>query len=143
MKERDLLQTLAARLRQEGLRDLHERPGNQRGADIEGILPHTNRRLFIEAKGVRKGRSERAATGEALLQILRHYDYDVVCAIAVPYTSTFEELLRSIQPGMSALGIHGLMVRERDEIWYVRPERGFYPEKPESLIDRLEVSLNK
>lgn len=138
MRERDLLQALAARLRQEGLRDLQVRPGSQRGADLEGILTRSRRRLFIEAKGVRSGRSERATMGEALLQILRHYDYDVVCAIAVPYTSTFKELLRSILPGLSALGIHGLMVRSAEEVWYVPPQRDFSPEKLVSLLERLD-----
>lgn len=138
MRERDLLKTLAERLRQEGLGNLQVRPGNQRGADLEGILPRSHRRLFIEAKGVRAGGNEQAAMGEALLQILRHYDYDVVCAIAVPYTPTFEVLLRSIMPGLHALGIHALMVRLPNEVWYIPPQREFSPEKPTSLLERLD-----
>ncbi len=138
MRERDLLQALAIRLRREGLSDLQVRPGNQRGADLEGRLPHSRRRLFIEAKGVRARGNEQAAMGEALLQILRHYDYDVVCAIAIPHTPTFEGLLRSIMPGLAALGIHGLMVRPPDEVWYIPPQRDFAPEKPTSLLERLD-----
>lgn len=138
MKESDLVQILATRLRREELINLHVRPGNQRGADIEGILPHSRKRLFIEAKGIRSRGNERSAMGEALLQILRHYDYDVVCAIAVPHTQTFEELLRSIMPGLCALGIHVLLVRHA-EVWYVPPSRNFSPEKAESLIERLDA----
>lgn len=138
MKERELIKILAERLQSEGLNDLHVRPGNQRGADLEGVLPRSRRRLFIEAKGVRASGNERAAMGEALLQILRHYDYDVVCAIAVPYTSTFEDLLRSIMPGLNALRIHGLMVSSTEEVWYIPPQRDFSPEKPASLLERLD-----
>ncbi|MDZ7268319.1 MAG: hypothetical protein ONB48_11365 [candidate division KSB1 bacterium] len=138
MRERELVQALANRLRQENLREVRVRPGNQRGADIEGILPRSHRRLFIEAKGVRARENERVAVGEALLQILRHYDYDVVCAIAVPYTPAFEKLLRSIMPGLAKLGIHVLLVRP-DEIWHVPPMRGFFPEKHESLLEKLDL----
>lgn len=137
MRERDLVKVLAERLRQEGLIDLKVRSGSQRGADIEGILPGSRRRLFIEAKGVRSGRSERIALGEALLQILGHYDYDVVCAIAVPYTSAFENLLRSIIPGLQVLPIHIILVRP-GAVWYVPPKRNFSIERVESLIRRLD-----
>lgn len=138
MREPKLLQVLAERLRQEGLNDLHVRPGNERGADIEGILPRTRKRLFIEAKGERASRNERIAMGEALLQILCHYDYDVVCAIAVPYKRAFEKLLRSIMPGLGVLDIHTLMVRPPDEVWYIPPQREFSPERPTSLLERLD-----
>lgn len=138
MRERDLVKILAERLRQEGLVDLKMRAGHQRGSDIEGKLPESGRRLFIEAKGERSYPDARAAMGEAILQILHHYDYDVICALAVPYTRAFEKLLRSIMPGLARLGIHGLLVRAPDEVWYVSPTRDFSPERPESLVKRLD-----
>lgn len=137
MRERELVQTLAERLQRDGLSDLRVRYGSERGADIEGTLPRSCKRLFIEAKGIRARRNERAALGEALLQILRHYDYDVVCAIAVPYCEPFTELLRSILPGLSVLGIHILLVRP-EEIWHVPPARHFSPERVESLVESLD-----
>ncbi|HWP30249.1 MAG TPA: hypothetical protein VNK96_00775 [Fimbriimonadales bacterium] len=119
------------------MKNLIVRHGNQRGADIEGALPRSNRRLFIEAKGVRPSGNADIAMGEALLQILRYYDHDVVCGLAVPYTDTYDKLMRSIMPGLCALGIHVFLVKP-NEVWYVPPARGFFPEKPESLVERLD-----
>lgn len=138
MREREVIRLVAERLRSEGLSDLQVRYGAQRGADIEGRLPRSRRRLFVEAKGVRSKSSVRQPMGEALLQILGHYDEDVVCAIAVPFTTEYEELLRFILPGIRKLGLHLLLVR-RDEIWYNGPQTdGFFPEKVESLVGRLD-----
>lgn len=139
MREREVVRVIAERLRSEGISDLKVRYASQRGADIEGTLPRSRRRLLIEAKGVRSGGGERSALGEALLQILSLYDRDVVCAIGTPYTRKFENFLRSIIPGLAYLGIHLLLVRD-DEIWHVDPKKkGFFPERVESLVARFDL----
>lgn len=105
MRERDLLHSVAERLRREGLSDLQVRPGNQRGADLEGILPHSHRRLFIEVKGVRKGGNERAAMGETLLHSAslrlrrglchRRALHDCLCGVAALHPARHERIWHS------------------------------------------------
>ncbi len=138
MQERDVTRTLAERLRREGLLNLTVRYGSEPGPDIEGWLPRSRRRLFVEAKGERPSGNERAAVGEALLQILSRYDADVVCALALPYTDRFEDLVRSILPGLRQLGLHILLVR-RAQIWHLGPQAaGFFPARPDSLLEALD-----
>ncbi len=138
MRERDVTRTIAERLHTEGLVSLRVRYGNERGPDIEGTLPRSGRTLYVEAKGERKNVSERVAIGEALLQILTHYDRDVVCALAFPYTEGFENVLRNILPGLRRLGVHVLLVRN-GEVWYLDPQSaGFFPEKKQQLTKELD-----
>lgn len=138
MREREIVKTVAEQLRAEGLMDLKVRYKNERGPDIEGYLPRSRRRVFIEAKGERPSGNERAAVGEALLQILSQYDTDVVCAIALPFVARFQHLVRSTLPGLKRLGLHVLLVRD-GEVWHLGPRAaGFFPSKPESLIEMLE-----
>ncbi len=138
MREREVTRTLAEQLRAEGLLNLQVRYRNERGPDIEGTLPRSGRILYVEAKGERTNVSERVIMGEALLQILSHYDRDVVCALAVPYTSGFESVLRNILPGLRRLGLHVLLVSE-GEVWYLGPQAaGFFPERPARLVEVLD-----
>ena len=103
MREREVTRTVPQRLRAEGLVGLKLRYKNDRGPDIEGDLPRSRRKLFIEAKGERAGADPwgegancRMAMGEALLQVLSVYDQDVVCGIAVPYTKEFQKVLQHL-----------------------------------------------
>lgn len=138
MRERDVTKTVAERLHAEGLVGLKVRYRNERGPDIEGTLPLSRRRVFIEAKGERPSGNERIAVGEALLQILSQYDADVVCAIALPFAEKFQQLIQNILPGLKRLGLHVLLVQD-GEVWHLGPQAtGFFPEKPDSLIEVLE-----
>jgi len=145
MQEREVTRTVPQRLRAEGLVGLKACCKNERGPDIEGYLPRSRRKLFIEAKGERAGADRWGegancwmAMGEALLQVLSVYDQDVVCGIAVPYTKEFQKVLQNILPGFQKLGLHVLLVRE-GEVWHLGPHAtGFFPEKSESLIEILE-----
>jgi hypothetical protein len=138
MRERKVTKTIADRLSAEGLLNPQARYRNEPGPDIEGTLPRSGRTLYIEAKGERRNVRERVALGEALLQILRYYDWDVVCALAVPYTDGFVRVLRDILPGLRRLGLHLLLVRE-GEVWYLGPQaNGFFPERPARLIEVLD-----
>jgi len=143
MREREVVKRIAERLRIEGLMNLQVRYGQEQGLDIEGVLPSSRRRLYIEAKGDRPGGQEaakrRVALGEALYQILAVYDADVVCAIALPSNQGFQRLLRNILPGLHRLGLHVLLVGDTD-IWHLAPSaQGFFPSKPQSLIEALEA----
>ncbi len=138
MREREVTRTVAERLWQDGLLNLTVRYQSEPGPDIEGILPGSRRRLFIEAKGERSRGNERHAVGEALLQTLSYYDADVVCALALPFSERFEHLVRSILPGLKWLRLHVLLVRE-GQVWHLGPQAaGFFPEKPDSLLEVLE-----
>lgn len=114
----------------------------ERGPDIEGQLPGSLKRFFIEAKGERPGKhataKRRVAMGEVLLQILSRYDEDVACAIALPYNRGFQNLVRSIIPGLRKLGLHVLFVKNGD-VWHLDPNAGgFFPSKPESIVEVLD-----
>ncbi len=138
MREREVIRTVAERLRAEGLMDLKVRYGSEPGPDIEGTLPRSRRHLFVEAKGERARTSPRITVGEALLQILSRWDSDVVCALAVPYNKEFEEVLRTILPGLRCLELHVLLAKD-GEVWYLSPNKaGFLVEKPLSIIEVLE-----
>ncbi len=144
MREREVTKTVAERLSAEGLLNMQVRYGNQRGPDIEGVLPRSGRRLFVEAKGERgnlpgnRSLDARIAVGEALVQILSLWDRDVVCGIALPFTREFENTVRNIQAGIRELGLHLLLVRD-GSIWYLGPKaQGFFPERRETLMEALE-----
>lgn len=138
MREREVIQAVAERLRQDGLLNLTVRYRGEPGPDIEGLLPRSRRRLFVEAKGERARPGERVALGEALLQILSRYDADVVCALALPFTERFEHLVRGILPGLRHLGLHLLLVRQ-GQVWHLGPQAaGFFPERPNSLLEALD-----
>jgi hypothetical protein len=68
----------------------------------------------------------RPAAREGLLQILCRYDYDGVCAIDMPYRSTFEGVLHFIMPGLDAPTGRGLMVGYAGTMRPTRPQRGFF-----------------
>ncbi len=51
MREREVIRTIAERLRSEGAQNLQVRYGREHGPDIEAELPTSRRLLFIEAKG--------------------------------------------------------------------------------------------
>jgi len=137
MREPEVVRLVAEALKAGGLLGLTVRYRGP-GPDIEGDLPRSGRHLFVEAKGVRARTSPRVAVGEALLQVLSRWDTDVVCAVAVPYTQEFENVLRDILPGIRRLGLHLLLARPQG-IWHLHPEaRGFLPERAASLVEALD-----
>ena len=142
MRERQVTETIADKLKSEGLLNLKARYSNEHGPDIEGRLPQSRRWLFIEAKGEPgskdKSLDRRMRLGEALLQVLCVYDHDVVCAIALPYNEGYETLVRRILAGIRCLGVHILMVRGED-VWHLAPDaKGFFPTKADSLMAELD-----
>lgn len=143
MRERQVTQTIAERLKAESVLNLTVRYRNERGPDIEGRLPASRRWLYVEAKG-EPGSKDKALDrhmylGTALLQILSVYDHDVVCAIALPYNEGYEALVRKILAGIGRLGVHILLVRGED-VWHLAPDaKGFFPTKAESLIAVLDL----
>jgi hypothetical protein len=142
MRERQVTETIAEKLKSEGLLNLRFRIGNEHGPDIEGRLPQSRRWLFIEAKGEpgskEKSIDRRMRLGEALLQVLTVYDHDVVCAIALPYNEGYETLVRKILAGIGRLGVHILLVRGED-VWHLAPDaKGFFPTKVKSLLAELD-----
>ncbi len=139
-----MLRAVAERLRSEGLYPRQVRLSRETGPDIEARLP-TGRRLLLEAKGDRGGgraQRQRAAVGEALLQVLSAFGTpEAVHALAFPYNDGYERLMRRIFPGLRRLGIHILLVDENGAVWHVGPDAlGFFPEKPKSLVETLDVS---
>ncbi len=81
------------------------------------------------------------AVGEALFQVLSRYGPStVVQALAFPYHEGYESLLRRILPALRCLGIHLLLVSENRDVWHLGPQApGFFPEKPSSLLEVLDV----
>ncbi len=141
MREREIVQILAKRLAEEGV-SMTVRYGPVRGPDIEGQLPRSRRRFFIEAKGERPGGAEtakrRVAMGEVLLQILPVYDRDVVCAIALPNHPGYRRLVRRILPGLLRLDMHVFFV-DNEGIRHLSPNAsGFLPRKVHSVSEALE-----
>ncbi len=141
MREREVVQQVAERLRAEGAMQLVVRYGHEPGPDVEGRLLRSLRRFFIEAKGEpnssRKSVDRRIYLGEALLQSLSVYDADVVCALALPYTSGYERLVRQIEPGLRRLGLHVLLARNA-EVWHLAPDAGgFFPTMPQLPTEGL------
>ena len=142
MREREVKQQLAEQLRKEGFMNLKVRYGQEHGIDIEAQFPKSRRWLYIEAKGERPGGQEaakrRVALGEALLQILSVYDGLAVCAIALPFTHGYQNLVRQILVPLQRLELHMIFVRE-DEVWHLAPgSKGFLPQKVASLREVLE-----
>jgi hypothetical protein len=136
MREREVVRIVAERLKSEGARHLQVRYAREPGPDIEAVLPNSHRQLFIEAKGDVK--SAESALGVALYQILCRYDGQAVCAIAVPFSSRYQDLLRKVLAGLGQLRVHVLLVREA-EVWHLPPNaKGFLPTKPSSLVEALE-----
>jgi hypothetical protein len=137
VRECDVTKRVAERLKREGILSLHMRPGHEHGPDIEAQLPASRRLLFIEAKGNLKAPD--AAIGVALYQILTRYDGEAACAIALPYTKKYEQLARNMLTGIQRLGVHLILVKE-DDIWHLSPHAGgFFPSKPESLMEALDA----
>lgn len=142
VRERELKERLAERLRSEGFMNLRVRYGREHGIDIEAQFPATQRWLYIEVKGERPGgqatATRRATMGEALLQILSVYDGSAVCAIALPFTRGYQNLVRQLLVPLQRLGLHMIFVRE-GEIWHLAPgSPGFFPQKVASLMEVLE-----
>ena len=142
VREREVKRLLAQRLREEGFMNLKVRYGREHGIDIEAQFPETRRWLYIEVKGERPGgqatATRRAALGEALLQILSVYDGSTVCAIALPFTRGYQNLVRRILVPLHRLGLHMIFVRE-DEVWHLAPgSPGFLPQRVASLREVLE-----
>ena len=142
VREREVKRLLAQRLQEEGFMNLKVRYGPERGIDIEAQFPDSRRHLYIEVKGERPGgqatATRRAALGEALLQILSVYDGSAVCAIALPFTRGYQNLVRRILVPLRRLGLHMIFVRG-DEIWHLAPgSPGFLPRKAASLREVLE-----
>jgi len=143
MREREVTRKVAERLKSDGILNLTVRYGSEPGPDIEGELPKTGRHLFVEAKGERPGGSEgakrRVALGEALFQIFCSYDEEVVCAIALPRTEGYEDLLRRMLPALRRLGLHVLLVKDA-EIWHLAPNAaGLFPTIPKSITEVLDT----
>lgn len=137
MREREVIRKVVERLKCEGILSLQVRYGREHGPDIEARLPNSRRLLFIEAKGDVKAPD--SAIGVALYQILTRYDGQAVCGIALPLTESYKKLARKILPAIQRLGLHLIFVKE-DEIWHLSPNAsGFFPSKPESLVEVLEV----
>jgi hypothetical protein len=142
MREREVKQRLAEQLRKEGFMNLNVRYGQEHRIDIEAQFPRSRRWLYIEVKGERPGGQEaakrRAALGEALLQILSVYDGSAVCAIALPFTRGYQNLVRQILVPLQRLELHMIFVRE-GEIWHLAPgSQGFLPQKVAALMEALE-----
>lgn len=138
MREREVIRIVAERLRSDGLAGMSVRYQGP-GPDIEGVLPRSGRRLFVEAKGIRRNQSPRVALGEALLQILSRWDRDVVCALALPYTEEFVKILRTILPGVRRLGLYVILVRDERNIRLLSPQSvGFFPVTPLSLTEVMD-----
>lgn len=123
--------------------NIRVRYGNERGVDIEAQFPDTRRWIFIEVKGERSGSQktaqQRAALGEALLQIFNVYDSTSVCAIALPNTRGFQKLIRNIFLPLSRLRIHVLFIGEDGEIWHAGPTTpAGLPRRISSLREALQ-----
>jgi len=142
VREREVKERLAERLRSEGLMNLRVRYGREHGIDIEAQFPATRRWLYIEVKGERPGgqatANRRTALGEALLQIFEVYNGSAACAIALPNTRGFQNLARRILMPLGRLGLHLIFVGE-EEIWHLAPNApGGLPRKVSSLKEVLE-----
>lgn len=73
-----------------------------------------------------------------MLQILSVYDANVVCAIALPFTEGYRNLVKNIHPGLRRLNRHVLFVQD-EEVWHLAPGvSGFFPTKPESVVEVFE-----
>ncbi|GAA6751420.1 hypothetical protein Thermus77412_19730 [Thermus antranikianii] len=144
MRERRVTEILAQKLKEEGFVNLTVRSGKEHGPDIEAKLPASGRKLYVEAKGERPGGPEgskrRIALGEALLQILSLYDGSSVCAIALPNTRGFRNLVPKVYPPLARLGIHVLFVDEDGQIWHLGPKETLksVPRRIDSLKEALE-----
>lgn len=139
MREREVKQRLAERLRSEGFMNLKVRYSSERGIDIEAQFPDSRRWVYIEAKGKRAGGQEaatrRAVLGEALLQVFEVYDGSAVCAIALPETRGFRSLARRILLPLGRLGLNVIFVGE-EGLWHLG--KGAMPRKVSSLKEVLE-----
>jgi hypothetical protein len=60
MREREVTEVVAVRLRKDGAMNLTVRTGYKTGPDIECELPHSRRKLYVEAKGSRAGSESQA-----------------------------------------------------------------------------------
>lgn len=120
--------------------NLQVRYGQEPGIDIEAQFPNSRRWLYIEVKGTRPGAHEaasrRAALGEALWQIFSVYDGSAVCAIALPNTRGFRQLVRRILTPLGILRLHILYVGER-ELWHQAPDEPM-PQPIAGLRETLE-----
>ncbi len=142
MRESKAKRILAERLDAEGFMNLTVRYGQKRGIDIEAQFPDSGRWLYIEVKGERAGgqaaATRRAALGEALLQAFSVYDDSAVCAIALPNTRGFRNLIRRMLVPLRKLGLHVIFVGE-EEIWHLGPDTpGGLPRRVSSLKEVLD-----
>ena len=136
MREREVTRVIAGRLHEEGVFNLQVRYGQERGPDIEAELPSSHRSLFIEVKG--SSRNPEVDLGTALYQVLTRRDGRAVCGITLSWAGRYETLVRRVLSGIQRLGLHVLLVRNRD-VWRLSPgARGFFPSKADSLTDALE-----
>lgn len=140
MREREVKERLAERLRSEGFMNLRVRYGQERGIDIEAQFPDSRRWVYIEVKGDRPGGQEaatrRAVLGEALLQLFEVYDGSAICAIALPDSQGFRGLAQRILLPLQKMGLHVIFVGEG--FWHLGPRSGPGPRKISSLKEVLE-----
>jgi len=142
VREAEVKRRLAEQLQAEGFMNLRVRYGQEPGIDIEAQFPDSHRWLYIEVKGTRLGghatSARRAALGEALWQIFSVYDGSAVCAIALPHTRGFRQLVDRILTPLSRLCLHILYVGE-NELWHQAPHEPL-PRRINSLKEALSSS---